>query len=77
MFRLGYKNMHEVKDHPWFAEYRDKGWYALERKVVKPPFPIVQTSPDKMKLKEANAEEMKVPPIVEDFELDSIFNNEF
>ena len=73
LFRLGAKDVNEMKEHPWFNDYGQHGWNALERKLIKPPFIPQDTDPQKIPVKSAKAKELAVPPIVQDYELDTIF----
>ncbi|QDZ24888.1 cGMP-dependent protein kinase [Chloropicon primus] len=73
LFRLGSKDVNEMKEHPWFADFGQHGWNALERKLIKPPFIPQDTDPDKIKVKSAKAKELTIPPVVQDYELDTIF----
>ena len=73
LFRLGAKDVSEMKEHPWFSDFGQHGWNALERKLIKPPFIPQDTDPEKIRVKSAKTKELQVPPVVQDYELDTIF----
>ena len=73
LFRLGAKDVNEMKEHPWFNDFGQHGWNAFERKLIKPPFIPQDTDPEKIPCKTAKAKELTVPPVVQDYELDTIF----
>ena len=73
LFRLGAKDVNEMKEHPWFKDYGQHGWNALERKLIKPPYVPQDTDPAKIKIKQPKSKELQTPPAVQDYELDTIF----
>lgn len=72
--RLGYKGVDELKGHRWFDNYTGSTWNSIDRKVFKSPYIPSKTATD-MQILDAKQEELKAPPSVNDYELDTIFES--
>ena len=74
--RLGSKSLNELKSHAWYKSYTNANWNAIDRKVFPAPH-IPSSKPESMQILEAKPEELNPPPSVNDYELDTIFQNTY